>query len=349
MKAFGQIIKSLFILRYIDEVELREVIEKQLNKVELANRFTRAVAVGNPRGFEHAEKAEQEIAESCNRLIRNCIVCWNYLYMTCQLEAARTPEERDRLLRMIAIHSPQSWGHFNLLGEYDFSSEKLQDNSGALPPKTARRIIPENWEPPTRRKEQRAKGIRKSLWYFTYLGWVETDNDTYHTGTETGLFFGTCLIISVNGQVTKRFCFRPWHRFRSQKFIPKTAIARMGDPATVQTVRGMRAMRVPVRGEGRPGEQGPRSAGPTAACTRGRPAAQSKEGKPAPRGEEYHTWRPASGRSQGAAGWGCIWWKRPVQLGRRLLRGASGYTVQLSRGTWANNIADQALSQPPTF
>ena len=45
MKAFGQIIKSLFILRYIDEVELREVIEKQLNKVELANRFTRAVAV----------------------------------------------------------------------------------------------------------------------------------------------------------------------------------------------------------------------------------------------------------------------------------------------------------------
>ena len=175
MKAFGQIIKSRFILRYIDEVELRQVIEKQLNKAEFANRFTRAVAVGNARGLEHAEKAEQEIAESCNRLIRNCIVCWNYLYMTCQLEAARTPEERDRLLRMIAIHSPQSWRHFNLLGEYDFSSEKLQDNSGALPPKTARRIIPENWEPPTRRKEQRAKGIRKSLWYFTYLGWVETD------------------------------------------------------------------------------------------------------------------------------------------------------------------------------
>ena len=62
MKAFGQIIKSRFILRYIDEVELRQVIEKQLNKVELANRFTRAVAVGNARGLEHAEKAEQETA-----------------------------------------------------------------------------------------------------------------------------------------------------------------------------------------------------------------------------------------------------------------------------------------------
>ena len=51
---------------------------------------------------------------------------------------------------MIAIHSPQSWGHFNLLGEYDFSSEKLQNNSGVLLPKFTPRIIPENWGPPTR-------------------------------------------------------------------------------------------------------------------------------------------------------------------------------------------------------
>lgn len=34
IKAFGQIIKSLFILRYLNEVELRQTIEKQLNKVE---------------------------------------------------------------------------------------------------------------------------------------------------------------------------------------------------------------------------------------------------------------------------------------------------------------------------
>ena len=141
---------SLFILRYIDEVELWQAIEKQLNRVELANSFTRAVAVGNPRGLEYADKADQEIAESCNRLIRNSIICWNYLYMTRQLEAVRTADERERLLQMIAIHSPQSWGHFNLLGEYGFSSEKLQDNTGVLPPKSNPEIIPENWEPPNR-------------------------------------------------------------------------------------------------------------------------------------------------------------------------------------------------------
>ena len=77
LKAFGQIVKSLFILRYIDDVQLRQDIEKQLNKAELSNRFTRAIAVGSPREFLHAEKEEQEIAESCNRLIKNAIICWN--------------------------------------------------------------------------------------------------------------------------------------------------------------------------------------------------------------------------------------------------------------------------------
>jgi len=66
LKAFGQIIKSQFILRYLDDVELRQAIESQLNKVELANRFTRAVAVGNPREFTQGDKEEQEIVEACN-------------------------------------------------------------------------------------------------------------------------------------------------------------------------------------------------------------------------------------------------------------------------------------------
>ncbi len=137
MKAFGQIIKTLFILRYIDEIELRQAIEKQLNKVELANRFTRAVAVGNPREYTQAEKEEREIAEACNRLIKNCITCWNYLYLSQKLAQAETKEARERILSAIATHSVVAWQHLNLLGEYDFSDEKLQDTVGILSPKLA--------------------------------------------------------------------------------------------------------------------------------------------------------------------------------------------------------------------
>ena len=133
LKAFGQIIKSLFILRYVNEVELRQAIEKQLNKVELSNKFARAVAVGNPREYAQTEKEEQEMAESCNRLIKNSIICWNYLYLERQLEKLTDPEARENLLRMIATHSPMTWAHINMLGEYDFSDEKLRDSVGILP------------------------------------------------------------------------------------------------------------------------------------------------------------------------------------------------------------------------
>ena len=137
LKAFGQIIKSLFILRYVDDLALRQAIEKQLNKVELANRFTRAVAVGNPREFTQAEKEEQEIAEACNRLIKNSIICWNYLYLARQLDNAPDGETRENLLRVIAAHAPMAWAHINMLGEYDFSDEKLRDTLGILPMKSA--------------------------------------------------------------------------------------------------------------------------------------------------------------------------------------------------------------------
>lgn len=133
LKAFGQIIKSIFILKYVDDVEFRQAIEKQLNKVELANSFTRAVAVGNPREFTYSEKEEQEIVESCNRLIKNCIICWNYLYLEQKLKSLRTEYDRQNLLNVIARHSVIAWAHINLLGEYDFSDAKLKDSMGILP------------------------------------------------------------------------------------------------------------------------------------------------------------------------------------------------------------------------
>ena len=135
LKAFCQITKSLFILGYIDDVKLRQSIESQLNKVELANRFTRAVAVGNPREFTQGDKEEQEIAEACNRLIKNAIICWNYLYLSQKLERLSDNNQKDKLLSAISSHSPMSWAHINLLGEYDFSDEKLKDSVGIRPPK----------------------------------------------------------------------------------------------------------------------------------------------------------------------------------------------------------------------
>jgi len=135
LKAFGQIPKSLFILRLIDDPVLRQAIEKQMDRIEHAHRFTRAVSVGNPREFLQAEKEDQQLAEACKRLIKNCIICWNYLYLSQKLEEAEDAASREAFLDAVAHGSAISWQHINLLGEYDFSEEKLQDKVGIKPPK----------------------------------------------------------------------------------------------------------------------------------------------------------------------------------------------------------------------
>jgi hypothetical protein len=92
--------------------------------------------VGNPREFLHAEKQEQEMAEACKRLIKNCIICWNYLYLSQKLEDSEDAASREAFLEAVANGSAVSWQHINLLGEYDFSDEKLQGYGWNQPPKT---------------------------------------------------------------------------------------------------------------------------------------------------------------------------------------------------------------------
>lgn len=136
LTAFGQIIKTLFVLRYVDEIDLRQAIEQQLSRIELAHRFTRDVAVGNPREFDHTDRESQEVAESCNRLIKNAIVCWNYLYFEQRLKGLTDPAEKQALIDTIGRHSMISWRHVNMLGEYDFSDERLRDSFGLRPPES---------------------------------------------------------------------------------------------------------------------------------------------------------------------------------------------------------------------
>jgi TnpA family transposase len=130
LKEFGKIEKSLFLLKWIDLVELRQAVEKQLNKGESGNRFADAICFSRSQEYQYAEKTEQEMADGCNRLIRNAIVCWNYLYLSQVL--AEEPEEkrREALLMALKQGSIVLWHHLNLHGEYDFSEEKLQDSVG---------------------------------------------------------------------------------------------------------------------------------------------------------------------------------------------------------------------------
>jgi len=135
LKEFGKIVKSIFVLQYVDSVELRQSVERQLNKGESSNRFSRAVGFGNSQEFLQGEKSEQEVTESCRRLIKNAIICWNYLYLSQRMLDEQDDERRQDLVAAIRAGSVVAWQHINLHGEYDFAAEKLQDSVGLDVPK----------------------------------------------------------------------------------------------------------------------------------------------------------------------------------------------------------------------
>lgn len=128
LKEFGRIIKTLFLLQYIDDVELRQAIEKQLNKLESSNKFAKAVFYGNNQEFQQSTKDEQLIVDGCKRLIENAIICWNYLYLSKMLVDTKIENERKHLVNVIKNSSVIAWQHINLQGEYDFSDETLKDS-----------------------------------------------------------------------------------------------------------------------------------------------------------------------------------------------------------------------------
>ncbi len=129
IKEFGRIIKSIFILTYFDDVELRQRIEKQLNRVEASNRFSNAVFYANSSAFTVGLSDEQEIAVNCKALIQNSIILWNYLYLSQLITNYTDVKERYETINLIRDGSVITWRHINLHGEFDFKRHAANENT----------------------------------------------------------------------------------------------------------------------------------------------------------------------------------------------------------------------------
>jgi Tn3 transposase DDE domain len=86
-----------------------------LNGVEHVHRFTRAMAVGNLRELLQAEKDDQEMAEACKRLIKNCIICWNYSKLPSDVREIK-------IISQLHIFPPTAAGYPTLFGDFTDTS-----------------------------------------------------------------------------------------------------------------------------------------------------------------------------------------------------------------------------------
>jgi TnpA family transposase len=100
LKEYGRMPKTLHILSFADDLEMRQDGRKSGNAIESSNRFSSAIFFANGGEMIYLTRTEQQIADACNNLIKNAIVCWNYLYLTRKRQQEKDPVKRSELINM---------------------------------------------------------------------------------------------------------------------------------------------------------------------------------------------------------------------------------------------------------
>jgi len=128
---FDNIIKSIYILNYIDSPVLQRGVQKVLNRGENYHQLIKAVRYANGGRFRVRTELEQQIWSECARLVANCIIFYNAFFLSQLMEMKEKAglfEEADMIKRI----SPIGWRHVNLYGKYEFRKEGLIKSVGEI-------------------------------------------------------------------------------------------------------------------------------------------------------------------------------------------------------------------------
>jgi TnpA family transposase len=114
------ICRTLYILNFIDDVALRQSVQKALNRGEAYHRFRRAIAYVNAGKLHVRTDAEQQIWNECSRLIANGVIYYNAAISSRVLEQKQATGD-DETADILKGISPVAWQHVNLFGRFEFS------------------------------------------------------------------------------------------------------------------------------------------------------------------------------------------------------------------------------------
>lgn len=124
---YDNILMSQYLLRYIDNLNIRQNVRRALNRGEAYHQLRRAIANVNGQKFRGASPQELEIWNESARLLANCIIYYNARILS---ELLRTIEKSGdiAIIEQLAHISPIAWIHINLAGHYEFSEKPLEIN-----------------------------------------------------------------------------------------------------------------------------------------------------------------------------------------------------------------------------
>ena len=117
---YDNMIRSLYLLDYVDLPPLRQNVQRALNRGESYHQLRRTISYANFGKLRFKTEHEQQLWNECARLITNCIIYYNVMLLSnvliCKERASDT--QGMSLLKQV---SPIAWQHINLYGRYEFS------------------------------------------------------------------------------------------------------------------------------------------------------------------------------------------------------------------------------------
>jgi TnpA family transposase len=124
---YNRWVKANYLLSYIDDVSLRNFVQRALNRGEAYHQLRRAVSSVNGDQFRGSSDEEIVLWNECARLVTNAIIYFNSSILSQLLTSFEYQGDATRL-EIVKQASPVAWHNINLKGTYLFElSEKLPD------------------------------------------------------------------------------------------------------------------------------------------------------------------------------------------------------------------------------
>lgn len=118
LRELGRIEKSIFMIDYITDSELRRRITHGLNKTEAINALARELFFGRRGKFMERDIRRQLQSASALNVLINAISIWNAVYLQAAYNyLVKIDPEVTKYMKHV---SPINWEHITFLGEYKF-------------------------------------------------------------------------------------------------------------------------------------------------------------------------------------------------------------------------------------
>ena len=122
LRDLGRLVKTQFILRWIENQDYRRRIHRQLNKGEALHALRRFLFFAHEGKVQRRQADQQTNQILCLNLVTNAIVTWNTVYMNAAIDRLRAEGRIGRDIDLGHL-SPALYGHVNPYGKYRFEIE----------------------------------------------------------------------------------------------------------------------------------------------------------------------------------------------------------------------------------